>query len=81
MLSIKLIGFNEQNMYNSPSGVTPHRSACQNDSRKKEHKKEKQQGFFFWGGSIFMYCYLGRISSRNGDNKTHTDILGICVDA
>jgi hypothetical protein len=48
MLSIKLIVFNEQNMYNSPSGVTLCRSAYQNDF---SGKKRKTTGFF----GAFLY--------------------------
>lgn len=73
-LTTKLIDLNEQNMHDNPSGILPRRSACQNYS---SGKKKKQQCF----RSIFIYCYLGRISRRNADNKTHTDIFGIFVAA
>lgn len=52
MLSIKLIGFNEQNMYNSPSGVTPMEVLVRMTLQEKRTQKRKAAGVFFWGGAF-----------------------------
>lgn len=67
LLSIKLIDLNEQNRQNNPSGIPLHRSTLQ----------KKHQCFGVFLGTAMEAGF----SVRNTGNKTHADILGICVDA
>lgn len=73
-LTTKLIDVNEQNTHTSPSGILPRRRACQNSSSENKKPQCLLEHFY-------ILCYLGRISRRNADNKTHTDIFGIFLAA